>query len=581
MPSQDIKRERMCMKIIKFLFTNYRSIGPNREELLLENNDIIFLIGKNSSGKSTIMEGYDFFVNSKLPTIYDFNRCNISCNIEIEAEFEIENSEKEDGELWDQISKYVFDEKLHIKQVWKDIGIHSEFYIYDKNIGDYIKVNQKLGLKLLALLPKPVWIRGMDTINKSISQLQVLLNKGFSYEFVSKGGFAYKRERGKTTAEIFSRLGVLTELGALYNSILKDVFPEASFKPFLGPDKNLPENPHGKQKGHLLVEQDGMNIGFDYNGDAIKRLLLVTSELFKDELEAISQGKEITLTKKMILFEEPELFGHPDSIRSMRNLLYKLSQNPNYNIICTTHSPVMIDLAREHSALVRVKFIQGLQMQTKIFQVDGSFFDQEQRKKMRLLINFDPYVCEAFFSEKVLLVEGDTEYIVTNTIISILKSNGILEEKDYIHVVNCRSKTNISFFQEVLRNFQIRYYVFHDLDDTYKKNGYKNSAWTENEKIWKEIEKARNSFSPAVRRYIFLRNFEQHNKYDINTKKGKPYSAYEMVMKIENQLNNKIPKEKGMKPILKYVLDIFGKLEVSVKDHDDQFVNDKRNRKKK
>ncbi|WP_176544527.1 ATP-dependent nuclease [Bacillus thuringiensis] len=567
------------MKIIKFLFTNYRSIGSNREELIFENNDIIFLIGKNSSGKSTIMEGYDFFVNSKLPTIYDFNRRNSSCNIEIEAEFEIENSENEDIEPWDQISKYVYDKKLHIKQVWNKIGMHSEFYFYNKKNSNYNPVSRELGLKLLALFPKPVWIRGMDTINESISQLQVLLNKGFSYEFVSKGGLAFKKERGKTTAEIFSKHGVFTELEALYNSFLKDVFPEASFKPFLGPDKNLPENLHGKQKGHLLVEQGGMNFGFDYNGDAIKRVLLVTSELIKDELEAISQGKEITLTKKMILFEEPELFGHPDSIRSMRNLLYKLSQNPNYNIICTTHSPVMIDLAREHSALVRVKFIQGLQ--TKIFQVNGSVFSNVQREKMRLLITFDPYVCEAFFAEKVLLVEGDTEYIATNTIISILKRKGILREKDYIHVVNCRSKTNLSFFQEVLRHFQIQYYVFHDLDDTYKKNGHKNSAWTENEKIWEEIEKARNSFSSEVRRYIFLRNFEQHNRYRIETKKGKPYSAYEMVLEIEKQLNKRIPKEKDMKPILKYVLHIFGKLKVSVEDHDDQFVNNKRNKKKK
>lgn len=113
------------------------------------------------------------------------------------------------------------------------------------------------------------------------------------------------------------------------------------------------------------------------------------------------------------------------------------------------------------------------------------------------------------------------------------------------------------------------------------KNGYKNSAWTENEKIWKEIEKARNSFSHAVRRYIFLRDFEQHNRYDIDTKKGKPYSTYEMVTKIEKQLNKRIPREEDMKPILKYVLDIFRKLKVSVKDQDDQFVNERRNRKKK
>lgn len=54
-----------------------------------------------------------------------------------------------------------------------------------------------------------------------------------------------------------------------------------------------------------------------------------------------------------------------------------------------------------------------------------------------------------------------------------------------------------------------------------------------------------------------------------------------MVTKIEKQLNKRIPREEDMKPILKYVLDIFGKLKVSVKEHDDQFVNERRNRKKK
>lgn len=52
-------------------------------------------------------------------------------------------------------------------------------------------------------------------------------------------------------------------------------------------------------------------------------------------------------TRSLIIgFEEPELYLHPNAISKIKDTIYRLAENPNNQIICTTHSPYMIDISR-------------------------------------------------------------------------------------------------------------------------------------------------------------------------------------------------------------------------------------------
>ena len=114
----------------------------------------------------------------------------------------------------------------------------------------------------------------------------------------------------------------------------------------------------------------------------------------------------------LILFEEPELFLHPKIAYKLRESLYELSENSPYQILCATHSPLMIDISKDHSSLVRVAKDERI---VKTYQVDSTLFngnDSERRDRVIMINRFNPHLCESFYADKVILVAGDTETIV-------------------------------------------------------------------------------------------------------------------------------------------------------------------------
>ena len=82
-------------------------------------------------------------------------------------------------------------------------------------------------------------------------------------------------------------------------------------------------------------------------------------------------------------------------------------------------------------------------------------------------MDFDSSVKELFFAKRVILLEGDTEYMIFPKVADLL---GIFDttksriKKDDVTLINCRSGNNIPIFQEVLNHFKIAYGVVHDLE---------------------------------------------------------------------------------------------------------------------
>lgn len=77
---------------------------------------------------------------------------------------------------------------------------------------------------------------------------------------------------------------------------------------------------------------------------------------------------------------------------------------------------------------------------------------------MNEVLRFNPFICESFYSDEVILVEGPTEEIVLR---------GYLTEvnpcKD-IFIVNCGTVNNIPFYQKIFSKFHIKYHVICDTD---------------------------------------------------------------------------------------------------------------------
>ncbi|RCK18698.1 ATP-dependent endonuclease, partial [Thalassospira profundimaris] len=168
----------------------------------------------------------------------------------------------------------------------------------------------------------------------------------------------------------------------------------------------------------------------------------------------------------------------------------------------------LIDLSKKHTSLVRITKNDEI---TEYYQAGEQLFapDKDAKDFMHMLMNFDPHICEVFFADNVILVEGDTEAIVLR---SLLEDS---EEHREVFVLNTGTKNNIPFFQNVLTHFGIKHTVIHDADLRYQyKHGQisrkgdgepkANSAWTLNAKIWENIVASNSQKEGLARRYVHI-----------------------------------------------------------------------------
>lgn len=187
----------------------------------------------------------------------------------------------------------------------------------------------------------------------------------------------------------------------------------------------------------------------------------------KERIQPSNAGKN----EVILLMEEPEIYLHPQMTRKMRDILLDIAKSGDAQVVCTTHSPVFIDLADRHDGLL---ILRRIDEQREIFgcqnTIDLFSSDDEARGRMRMVLNFDSSANEVFFGEMSILVEGDSEIAAFNAAMERVakekkkSASQIWNDIRNIRLVNCQGKTTIPAFQQVLNAFDISYKVIHDRD---------------------------------------------------------------------------------------------------------------------
>lgn len=214
----------------------------------------------------------------------------------------------------------------------------------------------------------------------------------------------------------------------------------------------------------------------EHQGNGAQRLLILS--LLEMMAEYIKESSHETEAENewqrsfLFLIEEPEIYLHPQLQRKMRNALVSISKSTHAQVMCTSHSEQFIHLADRHQGIVLFK--KQPNGTAKCIQVTGNIYEGEskkdQRNRMRMLLNFTSSTLEAFFAERVILVEGDCEvasiYAISNKLKEMYpdKSEELDQILNSICVIPCNGKlTQLAFFK-VLRHFGIDSYLIHDLD---------------------------------------------------------------------------------------------------------------------
>jgi predicted ATP-dependent endonuclease of OLD family len=527
------------MKLVELSIENFRGINGDGNKIMFDDSDIIFLFGQNNIGKSSFLDAYEYFVTQKIKAVEsDFYLNDLSKEITMYAVFQKEDGDDEYFEK-QGLNKWVVPDcnRVYFKKVWSKAGKVGDKYTYDPEKEEY-KLNGFGGLEtfLSKAAPTPIKIEAMptpDSLQKWISDVlkkQVL--KTISND--EQEAFSDALNAIQVLQEKIENKDILQTMANQANENFQKVFPELKMLIESGDSKDIDINKLFEKEFSVSISKDDgkeTQSWSTHGHGVIRQAMFNFLGISKSSNECSSEG----VCKKdfILLFEEPELYLHPHKIRMLRESLYSLCSDSRYQILCVSHNPQLIDISKPHVSLARC--VKNSDETTSIYQAGKDIFakDDDVKERVRMINIFNPHVCEAFFSDQVVMVEGDTEAIVLREYLNRFYSDNDL------FVLNTGTKNNMPFFIKALSHFMIKNCVIHDSDCRYlynkkgeallKKDEEKrlNSAWSLNQSIWDEINEANTRTPKLSCRFVHVRNFEDAHGYKHDQAKGKPMSAFE------------------------------------------------------
>jgi AAA15 family ATPase/GTPase len=243
------------------------------------------------------------------------------------------------------------------------------------------------------------------------------------------------------------------------NTVMSSVFPESS----VHVNANL-SNPDDVLVPQFTIEMESnIKTPVENQGTGMIRSAVFSLLRFRKMWE---EQRNVQNERGLIIcFEEPEIFLHPSAANQMRNTIYELVSE-NSQIVASTHSPYMIDLSRKpRQNLVRF-FKESIGSRTINFSVSDAFnnLQEDDKSYVKMVLKIDDYVARAFFSNRTILVEGDTEDII------IRETTNRLPKEIYDSVIsNCevikgRGKPVLKSLILYLKAVGIEPVVMHDSD---------------------------------------------------------------------------------------------------------------------
>ena len=473
------------MKIISFGVNNFRGIagGLKNNTIEFNNSNTIFLLGQNNVGKSSFLKAYDFFYKNSAPSVEDIYRMNPDNIIEFELVLQLDDfdfqkdsiSNKKEG-----LKKWLNDSNnLKIKRIIKPkSGAKISFekienYTWDYEQSEWVAKNYGgIGLDTVfqSALPTPIFIKAMPTEAEGEAIINEILQQKAKTKLEDKERQELKEAQAKIQ-ELQDKLynpDSIQSYKEEVNKYFQSLFPNTKIELSEKDKAKWTENSIGKSFAiHFEQSNNGEKdetiptnherIGHGAVRSAIFSLLLMKD--VAEEFQRVENRKDY-----IVLFEEPELFLHPKLMKQLRTLIYKVSETDTpYQVLCASHSPQMIDITKEKSSLVRmIKYSDG----TRLFQINDEFLKESKeirtkeqlKQEMNEVLRFNPFICESFYADEVVLIEGPTEEIILRGYF-----NEVQTDKD-IFVVNCGTVNNIPFFQKVFSQFNIKYHIICDSD---------------------------------------------------------------------------------------------------------------------
>lgn len=553
-PEEQIDPNTPRPRLKKLAIRNFRAIGT--EQVIIELDEIVVLVGPNNAGKSSILRAYEVVMNhgskSGMLAIDDFPNSQVVPQQLPEIEIEtVVFDEKMPGERW--VAKDAVTGEMTVREQWTFTSPNAapRKVGWDVADGRWHEKEGPWGAPGVAQAgrPEPHRIEAFTSPEKQAEQIVSLLKEALTerIDALKKPGEDGALPKGKLQELQKELIALQKEVAAeakleitsvedRIGAIVGAVFPGHT----VVFDAKLDEEPKitwfSAPPSLRMGPSGGYQPSIEQQGSGARRTLLWAALRILSE-----QNREKQVKAKdrphLLLMDEPELCLHPNAIREACKVLYDLPKSGNWQVMVTTHSPVFIDLSRDNTSVVRVeRGSTGAVHGTTIYRPQRASLDDDDRTRLKLLNAFDPYVAEFFFGGRIVVCEGDTEY----TAFAHIAAHSPEKFKN-VHVIRARGKATIATICKILNQFGSAYAVLHDSDKptvvgrkTKKERG--NPAWTVNKLIRAGVEEGMKN--GRVRLVASVPNFEEAY-FGEEAEDEKPYSALE-VMKEDGEMHNRI-----------------------------------------
>lgn len=253
-----------------------------------------------------------------------------------------------------------------------------------------------------------------------------------------------------------SKFGVM--MGEL-NGILGGVFPGS----MIHANTDLSDPDNSLKPEFKIYMSSNVKTPISFQGTGAIRAAVFSLLRYRHEREL--KKEENRRSSVIIAFEEPELYLHPNAANSIRDTIYDLASEKS-QIICTTHSPFMIDLSKKPKQILNN--MTNIENNIRIVPFNTShaykILEEDEKMYIKMLLKMDDYLTRVFFAKKVLVVEGDTEEIVVRETIERMPLHIKKLVKSEVQVIRARGKAIIISLAKYLNAMDINYCVIHDRD---------------------------------------------------------------------------------------------------------------------
>ena len=376
-----------------------------------------------------------------------------------------------EDELTDEIKKIKYDKKLSAKERAL-FDVIEDIFDIDYSKEGWVENPGGIPQNVLSKLPKYLLIPAQDSegeISGTSGTLQRTLNELFNEVREKSENYRLAQEYLNKLAQELDPSDDSTEISKMIgeiNSIISDVFPHTGISALA----NLSDADKVIRPVFDIQMNSNVSTSSKLQGTGLIRstvFALLRYKALRDNKKDITQERQL-----IIGFEEPEIYLHPNAISKMRDTIYSLAESGNNQIVCTTHSPYMIDLSKKPKqtlnrlSLIKLEESTALTVKSDAFNITKEFLklQEDDKNYIKMLLRVEDSIAKCFFVKKVLIIEGDTEQVVLSETISKLPINLRNEILSDWYILRSRGKAAIIPLIKYLRAMHIDIYVMHDKD---------------------------------------------------------------------------------------------------------------------